>query len=116
MNVSKKTIALTEGGSNSTYTVVLESPPLATVTVTVASDNPAVARSPATLTFTTTNWNTAQTVTVAPVDDNTDTVDELALVTNVATGGGYADSTEELLRRSRGLLNGSSPSPVNGGS
>ena len=93
VNVSKKTIALTEGGSAATYAVTLESPPTANVTVTVASDNPAVTRSPATLTFTTQNWNTAQTVTVAPVDDNTDTVDEVALVTNVATGGGYVDST-----------------------
>ena len=38
------------------------------------------------------NWATAQTVAVTPVDDNADTVDELALVTNVATGGGYASS------------------------
>ena len=93
VNVSKKTIALTEGGSNNTYTVVLESPPTANVTVTVASDNAAVTRTPATLTFTTQNWNTAQTVTVSPVDDNTDTVDEVALVANVASGGGYAAST-----------------------
>ena len=92
VNVSKKTVALTEGGSAGAYTVVLESPPTGNVTVTVTSDNAAVARSPSTLTFTTQNWNTAQTVTVTPVDDNADAHDELALVANVAAGGGYADS------------------------
>ena len=96
VNVSKKTIALTEGGSAGSYTVVLESPPTGNVTVAVSSDNPAVTvdtdASPLTrtLTFTMQNWNTAQTVTVTPVDDNADTVDELALVTTGATGGGYA--------------------------
>ena len=99
VNVSKKTVALTEGGSAGTYTVVLESAPTGNVTLTVTSDNAAVTvdtdATPLTreLTFTTMNWATAQTVTVTPVDDNADAVDELALVTNVATGGGYASST-----------------------
>ena len=99
VNVSKKTVALTEGGSAGTYTVVLESQPTGNVSVAVASDNAAVTvdtdATPLTrtLTFSTTNWNSPQTVTVTPVDDNADAVDELALVTNVATGGGYASST-----------------------
>ena len=99
VNVSKKTVALTEGGSAGTYTVVLESAPTGNVTLTVTSDNAAVTvdtdATPLTreLTFTTMNWATAQTVTVTPVDDNADAVDELALVTNVATGGGYSSST-----------------------
>ena len=99
VNVSKKTIALTEGGSANTYTVVLESQPTGDVSVVVTSDNAAVTvdtdASPLTrtLTFSTTTWNSPQTVTVTPVDDNADAVDELALVTNVATGGGYASST-----------------------
>ena len=93
VNVSTKNVALTEG-STSTYAVVLESPPTGTVTVTVASDHTAaVTRSPNTLTFTMGNWNTPQTVTLTAVADDTDTVDEVALVTNVATGGGYASST-----------------------
>ena len=91
--VSTKDVALTEGGTG-TYTVALESPPTGNVTVTVTSDHTAaVTRSPATLTFTTTNWNTPKTVTLTAVADNTDTVDEVALVTNVATGGGYSSST-----------------------
>ncbi len=99
VNVSKEAVALTEGGSAGTYTVVLESPPTGNVSVVVTSDNAAVTvdtdvtPTTRTLTFTTTNWATAQTVTVTPVDDNADAVDELALVTNIATGGGYVSST-----------------------
>ena len=90
VNVSKENIALAEAGSKEIYAVVLESQPTANVTVTVTSDNAAVTVGGAaatTLTFTTGNWSTAQTVTVAPVVDNSDAHDELALVTNVATGG-----------------------------
>ena len=99
VNVSTETVALAEGGGAGTYTVVLESTPTGNVTLTVTSDNAAVTvdsdATPLTrtLTFTTMNWATAQTVTVTPVDDNSDTVDEVALVTNVATGGGYSSST-----------------------
>ena len=98
VNVSAKTVALTEGGGAGSYTVVLESPPTGDVSVAVASDNAAVTvdsdstPQTRTLTFSTTTWNSPQTVTVTPADDNADAVDELALVTNVATGGGYASS------------------------
>ncbi len=95
VNVSAKTVALAEGGSGA-YTVVLESPPTGNVTVTVTSDNAAVtvggSTTSTTLTFSTTNWATAQSVSLAAAADNADTVDELALVTNVATGGGYSSS------------------------
>ena len=98
VNVSTKTVALAEGGGAGSYTVVLESPPTGNVSVAVTSDNAAVTvdsdSTPLTrtLTFSTTTWNSPQTVTVTPADDNADAVDELALVTNVATGGGYASS------------------------
>ena len=96
VNVSAKTVALAEGGSGA-YTVVLESPPTGNVTVTVTSDNAAVtvggSTTSTTLTFSTTNWATAQSVSLAAAADNADTVDELALVTNVATSGGYSSST-----------------------
>ncbi len=53
-----------------TYTVKLESQPTADVTVTVAnSDSGAVMVAPTTLTFTTTDWATAQPVTVTAVVD-----------------------------------------------
>ena len=95
VNVSKKSIALTEGLGAGFYTVVLESPPTGDVTLTVTSDNAAVTLSggatSTTLTFTTQNWNTAKIVGVSPAND-ADAVDEVALVANVASGGGYAHS------------------------
>ena len=60
-------------GRNDTYTVVLDSQPTAAVTITLESDDSGAATvSPATLTFATTNWGTAQTVTVTGVDDDVD--------------------------------------------
>ena len=57
-------------GRTDAYTVALASEPTASVTITVTSgDTGAATLSPATLTFSTTNWNTAQTVTVTGVDD-----------------------------------------------
>ncbi|MFA4814941.1 MAG: S-layer homology domain-containing protein [Candidatus Gracilibacteria bacterium] len=58
----------TEGGVTDSYTVVLDAQPTANVTVAVTPDTQVTA-SPSTLTFTSTNWSTAQTVTVTPVDD-----------------------------------------------
>jgi len=59
---------VTEGGATDSYTVVLDTPPTANVTITI---NPGtqVTVVPASLTFTPANWNTAQTVTVTAVDD-----------------------------------------------
>ena len=52
------------------YTVALNTEPTASVTIAVTSgDTGAATVSPATLTFTPTTWNTAQTVTVTGVDD-----------------------------------------------
>ena len=63
----------TGSGNTDTYTVVLATRPTHEVTITPTSDTPAAATvSPATLTFTTSNWNTAQPVTVTGVNDSTD--------------------------------------------
>jgi hypothetical protein len=59
----------TEGGSGDNYTVVLTSPPTANVAVTVTADAQ-VSVSPSTLTFTTANWSTPQTVTVSAVNES----------------------------------------------
>ncbi len=59
-----------EGGDTDTYTVVLDTMPSHAVTIVPASTVAgAVTVSPATLTFSTTNWNSPQTVTVTAVDD-----------------------------------------------
>jgi hypothetical protein len=60
----------TEAGGKVTFTVVLTSEPTANVSVAVSSSNIKEGTvSPAALTFTASNWSTAQTVTVTGVDD-----------------------------------------------
>ena len=87
-------LSVPESGS-ATYTVRLATQPSADVTVTVtghASTDLSLSgtglSSEDTLTFTTENWNSAQTVTVAAGGDPDGVNDEVAL-THTAVGGGY---------------------------
>ncbi len=90
LSLSATSVSLSEGGSE-TFTMVLVSQPTASVTVAVtSSDVGAVTASPAALTYTTSNWNTAQTVTASAVEDD-NASDEAVTVTLTASGGGYAD-------------------------
>ena len=57
-----------EGGATDTYTLVLNSQPTADVVITPVPDSQ-LSVSPGSLTFTATNWNVPQTVTVTAVDD-----------------------------------------------
>ena len=60
----------TEGGGTATFTVVLKSQPTADVTIGLSSsDTTEGTVSPASLTFTSANWSTPQTVTVTGVND-----------------------------------------------
>ena len=62
---------VTEAGTQSTFTVRLRLAPSANVTVALSiGDTTEGSVSPSTLTFTTQNYGTAQTVTVTGVDDN----------------------------------------------
>ena len=77
------------------YTVVLDSRPTADVTVTVAGHSGTdVTPDPDTLTFTTSNWDTVQTVTVTAGDD-ADTTDGSVTLTHSAasTDTGYSGIT-----------------------
>ena len=66
------------------YTVVLDTEPTADVTVTVAGHaGTDVTPNPTTLTFTASNWDTAQTVTVTAGDD-ADTEDDTVALTHSA--------------------------------
>ena len=59
------------------YQVALDSQPRGPVTVSVtpaADSDPDLGATPAGLTFTTSNWNTGQTVTVSAADDQDGTV------------------------------------------
>jgi uncharacterized protein len=65
---SNGSTTVTEGGATDSYTVVLNTQPTANVTITLAPDAQTTVSTP-TLTFTSANWNVAQTVTVTAVDD-----------------------------------------------
>ncbi len=79
-------------GSSAAYTVVLDAEPSGDVTVTVGGASGDVTVEPASLTFTTANWDTAQTVTVRAARDE-DTTDDTAVLTHGASGGGYGSVT-----------------------
>ena len=80
-------VTAAEGGTAG-YTVALRSEPTGDVAVAVVSDNADVTVSDASLTFTMSNWNEAQTVTVTAALDGDDYADT-ATVSHDATGGGY---------------------------
>jgi hypothetical protein len=82
----------TEGLAKVTVTVVLKSQPTSDVTIPVSIDKTAEASADkSTLTFTTENWNVAQTITVTGKNDDVDDGDvEYHLVLGAASGGGYA--------------------------
>ena len=87
--LDKTSVSVDEDGSG-TFTVALATQPTATVTVAVASGDVAAATvSPAGLTFTASDWDTAQAVTVAGVDD-ADSADETVTVTLDADSGDTA--------------------------
>ena len=88
--VSKTTLTVTEGGS-ATYTVKLNTQPASDVVIGVTKTGSSdVTVSPATLTFTPSNWDTAQTVTVRAAQD-ADAVNDAASITHAVVDGESAD-------------------------
>ena len=84
-------------GNRSTYTLVLGSQPTATVTVDITgAAGTDVTVNPTSLTFTTLNWNEAQTVQVTAAQDNTDSLDDEVTLTHTASGGDYASLSVDL--------------------
>ena len=93
--LSKASLGPSEGGSES-YTVALATRPSAEVTVTITGHaDTDLTPDPTSLTFTTTDWATAQTVTVEAGHDD-DTVNDQATLTHTAAGGGYASVAADL--------------------
>ena len=101
--ISPESLTLIEGGSSHSYTVQLLSQPTETVTVRVdvevpsgGSDvRPPVTVNPATLRFSTSDWNSAKTVRVSPSHDE-DAFDAAATLNHTASGGGYDNETASL--------------------
>jgi subtilisin family serine protease len=67
VSVSLTETQATEGGANGSYNIKLTSQPTAPVTIALTTDDQIQTIAP--LTFTTNNWNIAQTVTVKAIDD-----------------------------------------------
>ena len=91
VTVSESALTVTEQESTGdTYTVVLDRLPTASVTVTVGGlGSSDVTANPASLTFTTVNWQTAQTVTVTAGND-ADTTDDTVSLTHSAASSDSA--------------------------
>ncbi len=97
VSVSETTLTVAEGNS-STYTVVLDAQPASDVVITVSSDNSdvtadtdaATSGNQATLTFSPSNWDTAQTVTVRAAQD-ADAVNDAASITHAVDASRSAD-------------------------
>jgi hypothetical protein len=89
-------VTLGEGGTGQ-FKVKLTAQPAASVTVAIASaDAGAVTAAPASLTFTTANWNTYQAVTLTGVQDN-DLANETVPITLMSSGLVIPDVTATVL-------------------
>src|SRR5690606_14940694 len=83
---------LNEGGTG-TISVTLARQPASNVVVSVASNKPSAASvSSSSLTFTTSNWNSAQSVTVTAVQDNSNYTHDTATI-SFTSSGVTSDST-----------------------
>ena len=89
VTVSETALTVTEGGTGISYTVVLDTLPIGSVVIAVSSGGDVTVDTDAmttgnqnTLTFTSSNWNTAQTVTVAAAED-TDDMDDAATISHM---------------------------------
>ncbi len=90
VSTAPASLAIREGG-NDQYQVRLHTDPGATVTVDITSDNEDVTVSSDSLTFTTANWDTPQTVIVTVAQDG-DSSNESARLTHDVTGYGTVTS------------------------
>ena len=88
---TSRTIAVNEGAT-AEYTVVLDTQPTGDVTVTPSSGDTTSVTAPGALTFSTTNWETAQAVTVSAIEDG-DSTGETVTVSNAVSGGDYGSVT-----------------------
>ncbi len=103
-----------EPGKSDTYTLRLNTEPAANVTVTVDPDiqtevNGNGAGDPVDLTFTPSDWGTARTVTVTPIDDEVGEGDHFSTIAHIATSG---DGDYNRMRIDNVVANVADPSPI----
>ena len=95
VSVSPTNLSVGEGGTT-TYTVVLNTQPSDTVTITLFSDDTGAATlSSPSLTFRSDNWDTAQTVTVTGVEDD-DADDETVAIRHSISGYGSLTAADSV--------------------
>ena len=93
--INSTAINADENGGTASYTVSLATQPTGNVVITVASGDANVAGvNPASLTFSNSNWNTAQTVTVTGVNNRgiSDSTSPMAMITHTINSGMTADT------------------------
>ena len=91
LTASQQEMAVIEGGSN-TYSLVLSSVPTGDVTISVnVPTGNDLAASPDSLTFTSENWDTMQTVTVSAAEDDDAIVDDAVDIGHTVSGLGDAE-------------------------
>lgn len=95
VTISSTTVTISAEGGSGSYTVVLDTAPTAEVTVTPSSNNTDVIFTPSHLTFTTSNWSTAQTVTVWGLHDD-DLANDTSTVSHAVTGYGTVTSGSDV--------------------
>ncbi len=89
VTLSASELTVVEGGSK-TYTAKLDTRPSGDVTLTVGGASGDVTVSGSPLTFTSANWNEAQTLTVNAAEDGDAETDAAVTLTHSAEGGGYS--------------------------
>ena len=101
--VSETTLTIDENAGTGTFTVVLDVQPSNDVVFDVASDKTEEATvDKATLTFTSANWDTPQTVTVTGVDDDIDR-DDTATITVMVKDASSDDPFDALSDQTAGI-------------
>ncbi|MDQ1770655.1 lectin-like protein, partial [Labilibaculum euxinus] len=101
--VSETTLTIDENAGTGTFTVVLDVQPSNDVVFDVASDKTEEATvDKATLTFTSVNWDTPQTVTVTGVDDDIDR-DDTATITVMVKDASSDDPFDALTDQTAGI-------------
>jgi len=92
VTVSPSAVSVRENGGMTSYTLTLTLRPTGDVRVTPTSSDRTVANVSGPLTFSPSNWNQPQTVTVIGVDDVIDNdPDRTATINHTVSGGGYDD-------------------------
>ena len=94
--VSETTLTIDENAGTDTFTIVLDSEPTSDVVLDVSSDDIGEATLDISqITFTATNWNTPQSVTVTGIDDSI-VADDTAVITVSINDAGSADEYDAL--------------------